>query len=203
MAQHCNLLPPVRSNPTSLNFIVRLCLAPCCLESQQDATPSDQPQAPSATDGAAPTAAATPSSLPSYLSPDQYSAAAFQSDLESSGNTPLDADACINSRDPSTLLPAVIDGTLGLKPTVQLLQRGCIPAAAVPVDVLVKVLTEWQADWERSVQQQQQYGSPVWQHSPVVQWVGQHWDDVTAEQVRGGSMPVYATGRPPCTREAL
>jgi hypothetical protein len=166
--------------------------APCCCASHQDAGPSKQQQAPSAADDAVSAAAATPSHLPSHLSPDQYSAAAFQSDLESSGHTLLDADACINSRDPSTLLPAVIDGTLGLKPTVQLLQRGCIPPAAVPVGVLVKVLTEWQADWESSVQQQGQYSSPVWQHSPVVQWVGQHWDDMTAEQVRGGSRPVYA-----------
>jgi hypothetical protein len=134
-------------------------------------------------------AAAGAAALPSCISPDQYSAAAFQAELDSSrAHKPADASSDINARDPSTLLQAVVDGSLGLQPTIQLLQeQSAVPPAALPVTCLVRVLTEWQADWVSSARSWLgQAGSVAeWQSSPVVQWLAAHWDDMTAEQVRG------------------
>lgn len=163
-------------------------------------------------------AAAGAAALPSCISPDQYSAAAFQADLDSTRtHKPADASSAINARDSSTLLQAVVDGSLGLQPTIQLLQdMSAVPPAALPVACLVTVLTGWQADWASSARSWLgQAGSVAeWQSSPVVQWVTAHWDDMTAEQVAAvrQALPGPAYGSNPdldrryavaCVRKAL
>jgi hypothetical protein len=150
----------------------------------QDGTANEaaQPQAATA-DSVSSIPAAAAATLPGCIRPEQYTAAAFQADLDSSSTyRPLDADSIISARDPSTLLQATIDGTLGLTATVRLLEQDCIPPAALPVDCLVGVLSAWQADWESS--RGYRPAGPDWHNSPVTHWVGRHWDDLTAEQVR-------------------
>lgn len=79
----------------------------------------------------------------------------------------------------------MLDGTLGLQPTIQLLTQQVIPPAVLPVAMLVKLLADWQADWLSSSSRWQGGSTRDWQDSPVVLWVNQHWGDMTAEQVRG------------------
>jgi hypothetical protein len=86
----------------------------------------------------------------------------------------------IRFKDPSTLLQAVVDRTLGLKATVRLLQDDSIPAAALPVTRLIELLADWQAQWSSTAWQP----STHWQESPVLQWAAGHWDCLTSEQVR-------------------
>ena len=71
------------------------------------------------------------------------------------------------------------DSGLSLKACVQLLQQGMIPPAALSVECLVKLLNDWQAEWQQSAQQ---FGAD-WRASPVLQWASAHWDDLTGEQV--------------------
>lgn len=168
------------------------CLQPCSLAvfALQGGTTHEalQPQAATFDDTSSTPAAATPTAtLPSHIRSEQYSAAAFQADPDSSSTTrPQDADSIISSRDPSTLLQAVLDGTLGLTATIRLLEQDHIPPAALLVDCLVGVLSAWQADWAAgSARAWQSAGGADWQSSPVLQWANQHWDDLTAEQVKG------------------
>lgn len=74
-----------------------------------------------------------------------------------------------------------MDDSLTVEAYLKLLQQEAIPPAALPVDCLAKLMTEWQSYWQERASQS---GSePDWRKSPVLSWACQHWDDLTAEQV--------------------
>lgn len=74
-----------------------------------------------------------------------------------------------------------MDDSLTVEAYIKLLQQEAMPLAALPVDRLAQLVTEWQSYWQ---QRASQSGSePDWRKSPVLSWSSQHWDDLTTEQV--------------------
>jgi hypothetical protein len=105
--------------------------------------------------------------LPSQISDDQCSAAAFKSVL---GSAAAGGQRLTDMFDQSCLWDVVTDESTPLQDRVMLLQQDLVPAPVLPVQLLVSLVQEWIA-------------TESWNNTPATDWVTQNWNFLTAEQV--------------------
>jgi hypothetical protein len=139
----------------------------------------DMPQATAGDTAATASSAAQPAAqqLPSQLTDEQYSAAAFKALLESSAAAAAGGQTLTSMFDPSCLLDAVADESLPLQERVMLLQQGAVHASMLPVQLLQQLVQAWVA-------------TESWNNTPASNWVTLNWMYMTAEQVRCRSFVV-------------
>lgn len=109
--------------------------------------------------------------LPCHLTDDQYSAAAFKALLDSTAATAARGQSLTSMFDRSSLLDVIADASLPLQDRVALLQEGAVPAAAVPVRVLLQLV-------------QAGVATESWNNTPATDWVTENWSSLTTDQVR-------------------
>jgi hypothetical protein len=138
---------------------------PCC---GQDLPPATAAAAAAAGAEAGGQAQSTAQQLPSHLSDDQYSTAAFKSLLSTAA---AGGQSLTDVVDQSCLSDAVTDESTPLQDRVLLLQQGLVHPAVLPVQLLVALVQEW-------------VGTESWNNTPATDWVTNNWSSFTAEQVR-------------------
>jgi hypothetical protein len=105
--------------------------------------------------------------LPSHISDDQYTTAAFKSLL---GSAAAGGQSLSDMFDQSCLWDVITDESTPLQDRVLLLQQDLVPAPVLPVQLLVSLVQEWVA-------------TESWNNTPATDWVTQNWSFLTAEQV--------------------
>jgi hypothetical protein len=105
--------------------------------------------------------------LPSHISNDQYSAAAFKSLL---GSAAAGGNSLTDMFDQSCLWDVIADESTPLQGRVLLLQQDLVPAPVLPVQLLVSLVQQWVA-------------TESWNNTPATNWVTNNWSFLTAEQV--------------------
>jgi hypothetical protein len=108
--------------------------------------------------------------LPSHLTQEQYSIAAFKAQLESAAATAGQSQSLTNMFDQSCLLDVLAAESLPLQDRVWLLQEGAGLAAALPVQVLVQLVKKWGK-------------TESWNNTPATNWAAENWGFITTEQV--------------------
>ena len=134
---------------------------------------------------------------PDHLTPQQYTSAAFlQQQLKSCGQPWQVYSHLQPAQKLAVVLGTFIDVTPGVTPTAaaaasvtarwQLLLEGDVAVAAVSVDILVGLLSEWmeagEEGWEGVVVVAVGGDKMSAAHEQVVAWATSHWDDMTYDQ---------------------